>query len=160
MVDLVDLKLEDFQKYTFSGICCPCRIIDIYDGDTCDIGIKLDNRYIQIRLRLKDINCAELKPKHDIRDRDHVIEKAYLAKTKLIEYCTSTSIPISPENCKSRLECHEIMEKNRKILYTKLYDFDSFGRVIAELFLDHEYKQSVNQLMIDNGYAVRYVRSD
>ena len=151
-LDLVDLKLEDFKKFDFNGTCCPCKIIDIYDGDTCIAGIKWNNQYIQIRLRLKGINSAEMKPPKNIENRDSIIENAYLAKKKLIEYCTEES----PENCKSKKECEEIMKKNKKIIYVKMYHFDTFGRVISELYLDPEYNQSINKLMVDNGYAIKF----
>lgn len=150
--ELSDLKSEKFSKFDFNGVCCPCRVIDIYDGDTCNVGIKWDDKYIQLRLRLKGINTAEIKPKKNIENRDRVIEDAYFAKKKLIEFCTD----ICPKDCKSKKECVEIMEKNKKILYVKMYHFDVFGRVVSELYLDSEYKQCVNTKMVDEGYAIKF----
>lgn len=152
MTNLVNLKLEDFEKFDFNGICCPCKILHIYDGDTTIIGINWNNRYIKLRLRLKGINSAEIKPKKNIKNRDSIIETAYLAKKKLIEYCTNRC----PENCKSKEECEDIMKNNTKILHVKLYHFDNFGRVIGELYLDSEYKDCINTLMVDNGYAMKF----
>lgn len=152
MTDLCELNLEDFEKFDFNGISCPCRIINIYDGDTCTAGIKWNNRYIRLKLRLKGINSPEIKPSKKLKNRDEIIKNAYLAKHKMIEYCTD----ISPTNCQCKTECDEIMKKNKKILYVKMYNFDAFNRVVSELYLDQDFKNSVNKLMIEGGYAAQF----
>jgi hypothetical protein len=152
MVNLIDIEQKDFEKFDFNGICCPCKIINIYDGDTCTGGIEWNNKYIQLRFRLKGINSAEIRPPKNAINRDKIIENAYLAKKKLFEYCTDKI----PDNCRLKKECDKITKVNKKIIYVKMYNFDAFGRVVSELYLDPEYKYSINELMVDSGNAVKF----
>lgn len=152
MTTLTDAKIEDFIKFEFNGLHGQCRILDVYDGDTCTAGIVLNDKFVQVRLRLKGINSPEIKPKKIIENRDEIIDNAYKAKQKLIELCTN----ITPNDCKSKKECQEIMIKNKKIVYIKMYEFDVFGRVISELFLDSEYKHCINTMMIEGNFAIKF----
>lgn len=154
MSDLCNLNIEEFEKFNFNGLVCPCRILNVYDGDTCTAGINWNNKYIQLRLRLKGINSPEIKPSKKLANRDEIIKQAYLAKSKMIEYCTD----VIPNNCQSKADCEEIMKKNTKILYVKMYNFDAFNRVVSELYLDQDFKISINKLMIDGGYAVKFTK--
>ena len=39
-----------------------------------------------------------------------------------------------------------------------MYNFDAFNRVVSELYLDQDFKISINKLMIDGGYAVKFTK--
>ena len=68
-MDLCNLNIEEFEKFNFNGLVCPCRILNVYDGDTCTAGINWNNKYIQLRLRLKGINSPEIKPSKKLANR-------------------------------------------------------------------------------------------
>ena len=64
-MDLLDNSIFDLPLYSVNNIKCEGRIVDIYDGDTITVVIKLNNQLQKHKIRLYGINSPELKgPTH------------------------------------------------------------------------------------------------
>ena len=53
-------------------------------------------------------------------------------------------------------EIKELCSKSTKLIWVKCFDFDKYGRLLVELYDSKDAKLSINQLMIDNKYALSY----
>ncbi len=107
----------------------PCKLIDIYDGDTIKAEFPIDNenskKYIW-KCRLYGINSPEIKTKNSEEK-----SKGLLSKDHLHSLLTNKELMI---------ECKGL---------------DCFGRVLCILF-SNDIKGNINDLMIKDGFAVEY----
>ena len=124
------INIHKVPFYSFNGIVDYCEVCKCYDGDTIWIYRTINNKLYRIRCRLLGIDTAEMKSQNDE-------EKEFAINTRL--YLVS-------------------LIYNKKV-WIKFYDNDKYGRALCELFLtekDMVNNNSVNQLLIDKGYAQSY----
>lgn len=107
------------------------KVIKVYDGDTFTIGTALYNQYFRFSVRMAGIDCAEMKGSCENEKKI-----AVLARDQLSD---------------------KIMGKTVKLENLKM---DKYGRLLAYVYLlpitNPLKKYSVNQWMLDQGYAVPY----
>jgi micrococcal nuclease len=104
------------------------RIIRVVDGDTAYAIVDLGfNTSVKINFRLAFINTPELLS----TDKDER-SRAMLSRDRLVDLIEG------------------------KDVYLKSYRKDKYGRWLGEFFLNENDKVSVNQLMLDEGLAVKY----
>ena len=105
------------------------KVVSVYDGDTIKIVFPLNNKLYKWNCRLGRVDTPELRTKN-------LIEKkyGYIVRDKLRE---------------------KILNKVVKI---KCGDFDKYGRLLGEIFIENDNKEevSINQWLIDNNYAFEY----
>lgn len=163
-----EIPLEIWKKYDFSStnnFCLKdtilvCRIVDIYDGDTCTCVIPLFSRFYKFTVRLADIDTCEMKSKTDTNK-----ELAYKARMYLFNLVT--------KKIYTELDLHISRKDMRKILNDNIYltfilcgEFDKYGRLLGWLFnlseninkkeLFSDKSISFNHLLIKNGLAYFY----
>ena len=138
------LKYRDndkFQKFTLNNYSTYCKILSVYDGDTCTIGFKWhDGTYYNTRVRMMGHDSPEMKPRLNVKNRDKVIIKAHKAKEFLLDLTAN------------------------KILWVEFGDFDKYGRPLAKLYTENRNccipciysREEVNQKMLDNGHGYEY----
>ncbi len=110
------------------------RINSVIDGDTidCDIDLGFDISLNQ-RVRLAGIDTPESKTK-DLNEKKYGLEAKEYLKSKLQEF------------------------KGQLIIKTEKPDStEKFGRIIGWLFLGEETGMSLNEVMINEGYAWSYM---
>ena len=110
------------------------RLNSVIDGDTidCDIDLGFDISLNQ-RVRLAGIDTPESKTK-DTNEKKYGLEAKEYLKSKLSEY------------------------KGQLIIRTERPDStEKFGRIIGWLFLGEESGTSLNEMMINEGYAWSYM---
>lgn len=127
------------SKFSLKGELKKALVIDVYDGDTITVVFKHFDSINWWKVRLLDINSPELRPSRSLSNRDEIISAAKASRDYL-----------------ARL----IMNK---IIYIKCEEFDSFGRILAYIYLSKEEllnsisgSNSINRLMLNGGYAVEY----
>lgn len=103
-----------------------CRVIDVYDGDTCTILYHLDNKIVsRTSLRLAGIDTPEMKSNTlegtvATRIRDHV-------RNKILD----------------------------KILYVKFKKIDKYGgRIVGDLYLDDN--TTLSEYLLQKKYALPF----
>ena len=96
---------SDVEFFSLKGQRKWGKIVSIYDGDTCNVILILDNKPVKFRVRLSGIDCAEKRTKDDE-------EKAYALKAlNFFKDWVNNELVI--------LECE---------------DFDKYGRLLASIY--------------------------
>jgi endonuclease YncB( thermonuclease family) len=111
-----------------------CKVVDVYDGDSCKVVFSLRGEVNKWTIRLKGYDTPELRPSKLKENREEEIACAKKARDYL-----------------SKLVMNE-----GQLVYIKCGDFDKYGRLLGTLFLKEKDVLSVNQMMIDNGHGYKY----
>lgn len=90
--------------FSFEHIKTQCKIVYFYDGDSCTIILKHDNKFVKLKCRLKGIDTPELRSNY------------------------------SPEVLVARRVKDYVSQYNNQILNVHLFQFDKYGRTLIELF--------------------------
>ena len=131
------------------------KVVYVYDGDTIHIVFNMNNKLIKFNCRLISIDSPEICPKNikDVNKRNEEIESAIKSRNYLINQITN----IPNTNTKmTKNEIKELCGKSTKLIWVKCFDFDKYGRLLVELYNSKDSKISINQLMINNNYALSY----
>lgn len=117
------------DKFTLNGYKTFGKCVHVYDGDTVHIIFKIPNSDACYKwiVRLIGIDTPEMKSKNPNEKQKAKESQAFLSKLIL-----------------------------NKIIYVECLEFDKYGRLLGNLYLDINEPKSLNQLMIDNGYAKAY----
>ena len=119
------------KVFSFEGRKCIGKVVDVYDGDTVKIVFPLSekepDRLYKWNCRLINVDTPEIRTKN-LKEK----EFGKLVRNKLRE---------------------KILEK---LVYINCMDFDKYGRLLVEIFEYCEYKNSINNWLINNEYAKIY----
>ncbi len=130
------LKLCDKKtpKFSIDGQMKLCKVVDIYDGDSCRVVFKNNNILNKWNVRMNGYDSPEIRPSKKLENRDEIKKKAIEAKNYLKSL---------------------IMNENQ-LVNLKCFDFDKYGRLLGEIYINKTDTESVNDLMIKNNYAYEY----
>jgi endonuclease YncB( thermonuclease family) len=142
-VDPLDNIPDNIPKDSMKYKTFRCKVVDVYDGDTCTIIIykgnnetNIDNRYFfKYKVRMYGYNTPELKPKKSDFDseqqRQQEIKSAKLAKMALEEKILNKKLLIT---CKGR---------------------GKYGRLLGILRFPND-TTSINDWMVSSNYGKPY----
>ncbi len=151
-----EYNFDSTSEFSLNNKYLLCRIVDIYDGDTCTCILPLFNNFYKFTVRLADIDTCEMKSKSEINK-----ELAYKARMELFNYVTDNL------GVKKNIDLHTTRNEMRKILNENIYlvnilcgEFDKYGRLLGWLF-DSKISvinpsESFNQKLINNKLAYKY----
>jgi micrococcal nuclease len=122
-------KNNEYQHFSLAGKEKWAEVVDVYDGDTIKVIMKFRGKIDRWTVRMNGYDSPEMRPLRSDPDRVQIIEQAKIAKNALIDKIN-----------------------NRPVLM-KIYTFDKYGRLLADLFINGE---NINKWMIDNGYGYPY----
>tara|TARA_B110000208_G_C11786240_1_gene435736 strand:- start:186 stop:647 length:462 start_codon:yes stop_codon:yes gene_type:complete len=88
---------ENTSFYRFDNKKYYCKVIDIYDGDTITVAIKLNNKIFKHKVRMYGYDTPELKPRKNIPNRNKIIENAKYTKKILEELILNKIVVIRIE---------------------------------------------------------------
>lgn len=143
-IKLKDLSFDNTPEFTFKGRNFLSKILDVYDGDTITITIKVDGEYSRTQCRLMGLDSPEMKSK----DEDEK-KAAHLSRSHLMFLLTGKKI----ENETSREQIKKICAETNAIVNVKCLDFDKYGRLLVEIWAN---SINVNEKMISDGFAGPY----
>ena len=120
---------ENTPLFSLENISTFGKIVGNYDGDTCDIVIAapIFKENVRFKCRLMGIDCAEIR-------RSTEEEKLHAERAK--DYVAR-------------------WHKN-EVIYIKCYKFDSFGRVLVDVYKNLTSKKSLSDYLLEEGLAYRY----
>ena len=124
------MKLEDIvykDTIPFKPDITSGKVIKVYDGDTITIATQLpynNSPFFRFSVRLRGIDCPEIRSKNTSEK-----ECAVIARNLLIDNIY------------------------HKIVTLKNVDYDKYGRILADVFLDG---MNVTDVLIKNRLAVTY----
>lgn len=120
---------ENTPKYSFKDQNKICKVLDVYDGDTITIAIKLERNIFKVKVRMFGYDSPEMKPLKILNNREEIKKKALEAK-KILE--------------------NKILNK---IVNIEIKDFDKYGRLLGIIIYNEE---NINNYMINNNYGYAY----
>ena len=119
------------QIFSFEGRKCIGKVVDVYDGDTVKIVFPLSEkepeRLYRWNCRLTNVDTPELRTKN-LKEKAFGKEVRDHLRKKILD----------------------------KLVYISCMDFDKYGRLLVEIFDDEDYKVSINNWLIESGYAKQY----
>jgi endonuclease YncB( thermonuclease family) len=120
---------ENTPLFSLNGVTTFGKIVGNYDGDTCDIVIAAGtlNENVKFKCRLMGIDCAEMRSK----DLD---EKLHAEKAK--EFVANWH--------------------RNDIIYLHCHKFDSFGRLLVDVYRNIQSSKSLSEILIEYGLAYEY----
>ena len=130
----LSLATNDIPLFSLNGKIKKCKIVDVYDGDTCKAVFYLNKELHKWNIRMIGYDTPELRPRKNVPNREHEILKAKQARDFL------KSLVMNPN----------------QLVYIKCHEFDKYGRLLGEILIDKDDMITVNQLMIDKGHGVPY----
>jgi len=133
-------------QFSFNGINCMSRIVDITDGDTVKAIICFKDNYYKIIVRLNDIDTCETKSKCE-ENKNLGID----AKKRLYNLITDKTI----DGNDKKLIKQELLN-NCYLVYLKCYDFDKYGRVLGDIYKNENENNSFSSILIKEKLAYTY----
>tara|TARA_B110000259_G_C13894619_1_gene354347 strand:+ start:318 stop:884 length:567 start_codon:yes stop_codon:yes gene_type:complete len=128
------------NNFSLEGKYIRCRLVDIYDGDTCTCILYVFNNYYKFNIRLADIDTCEISSKIY-----NVKELGYKARMFLFKRVTN----LDEDLYISRKEMRNKLNKKVYLLNILCGEFDKYGRLLGWLFnKDILYKCSKELLLL------------
>lgn len=141
---LKDLSYENTPEFSFKGKIFFAKVLDVYDGDTITITVKVDGEYFRTNCRLNGLDSPELKS-HDEEEK----KAARMSRKHLMFLLTKEKIGVDV----SRSEIQKICGEINSIVNVKCLDFDKYGRLLVDIWVGGIH---INQKMIEDGFAGPY----
>lgn len=151
---ITSLKNCDVNKIVYlslNGLKTFAKVINVKDGDTIEVIIFNFNNFYKYNIRLSGIDTCETRSKNDL-----VKNIGIKAKYRLIEILTQKKF----ENLKKE-DIKDIFHKENIIVWVECFDFDKYGRLLANIFTYDENKdkigkKSISDILVDEKLAYRY----
>ena len=145
---------DDYSNYTYSN--CPKlfddvkivgRVVDIYDGDTLTVILKMLDNYYKFTVRLNGIDTCEIKNKNAI-----LKNRAFQARNEV--YYQITSNILSDEKI-DRKHLRMILNENVYMVNLHIYNTDKYGRLLADVYANNS-KKSLSDILLEKNMAYKY----
>ena len=122
------------KKFTLEGQTKLCKVVSVYDGDTCKVVFDHNGVINRWNVRMNGYDTPEMRPSKSLPNRDEIKKKAIASR----DYLKS-------------LVC-----KEDQLVYIKCGEFDKYGRLLGDIYINKDDQESVNNLMIKNGHGYEY----
>ena len=113
--------------FNLEGDMLRAKVIDVYDGDTVTLVFRFGSKIWKDKCRLAGVDTAEIRTR-DEDERVRGLEARDWLRAQVL-------------NKKVWVECGK---------------WDKYGRLLGTIFLSGDFQQSVNQELINHGFAVPY----
>jgi len=114
--------------FNFEGEMMRAKVVDVYDGDTITLVFRFGNKIWKDKCRLSGIDTPEIRT----RDADEKI-RGFAAR--------------------GLVRAHLFKKKS----WIRCGKWDKYGRLLGTIFLSSDCINSINQELIENGFAVPYL---
>ena len=131
---LDECTADNCPEFNFDGQINECKVVDVYDGDTCKVCFSMDTGFYKFPVRMLGYNSHEMKQKKD--DPNAATNKASAVAAR--DYLRSLVL-----GRRVFIQCHEQ---------------DKYGRILGRLYLDRTLAPSVcvNDMMLASGHGFVY----
>lgn len=138
-------NFDNTNQFTLNGTSLTGRLVDIIDGDSLVIILKVFGNYYKYNVRIMGIDTCEIKSKNQENKR-----LALEARCELLRLITNDSSHISSL---SKNEIRKILDTNLFLVDLECYDFDKYGRLLADIYFNNI---SLSKHLLDNKLAYVY----
>ena len=131
-----DLVDNKIKTFSLEGEIKKGKCVNVYDGDTIKVVFPIHDKLYRWNCRLSGVDTPEIRTKNKEEKK-----MGYKVRDKLREKILN------------------------KMIYVKCGEFDKYGRLLAEIYLENEYQvggssmetnTSINKWLINNKYAFKY----
>ena len=168
--ELLKCKDCNINNFSLKGKEFYCKVVNVYDADTCRAVFFLNGDLVKYTIRLKGVDSPEIRPPSSDKYRHFQITAAKQSRNRLIQLCTDCELEIESELSKSKIQ--KLINDNKKIIKIKCEEFDKYGRLLASLYTDIDRYSvneepvnkekvlnklfNINHKLIDEGFAYEY----
>lgn len=171
--ELLQCKDCNINDFSLKGKEFYCKVVNVYDADTCRAVFFLNGDLVKYTIRLKGVDSPEIRPPSSDKYRHFQITAAKQSRNRLIQLCTDCQLEIESELSKSKIQ--KLINDNKKIIKIKCKEFDKYGRLLASLYTDIDRYSvgeineepvnkekvpnklfNINHKLIDEGFAYEY----
>jgi endonuclease YncB( thermonuclease family) len=144
----------DVAEYSLTNMFLEGKVVNVYDGDTVHIVFIIDNKLVKFNCRLSGIDSPEICPKNikDKEKRDQEIYFAVKSRNFLIKQVTGEE----PGEKITKNEIKTLCGNSTKIIWVLCHEFDKYGRLLVEIFINKSDIISLNKTMIIESHAIEY----
>jgi endonuclease YncB( thermonuclease family) len=154
---LLEADANTYPDFTLAGKTAWGKAVSVYDGDTfrvlCFMN-KKDTIPVKYNIRVNGCNCPEIVPRKKHKNRDIEMKEGKIARNRFLQLVTDQPVQLNKNYSKNDIK--QIMEKNKKIIFIKFSDAGGFNRILADIYESDKSILSINQQMINEGYAIEY----
>ena len=122
------------KKFSLEGQTKLCKVVSVYDGDTCNVVFDNNGVINRWNVRMNGYDTPEMRPSKKLPNRDEIKQKAILSRDFL----------------------KSLIFNNEQLVYLKCGKFDKYGRLLGDIYINEDDKDSVNSLMIKSGHGYEY----
>lgn len=123
--ELESLDQSGIPKFSFKNYKTLIKIIKVIDGDTVIALFKFNNAFYKYNFRINGIDTAEIHSKNEIEKKIGLHAKNYVYELII-----------------------------NRILYAEFLDFDKYGRILINLYLENN--ENLSEHLVNGGYAKLY----
>lgn len=153
MEELKKATLENCKLFCLSGTYTYGKVLDIYDGDTLDLAVIVNNKLYHFKARMYGYDSPEMKPPKDDKNRNEIKKKAILSRNRLWDLLVDEKVPFG--------------EYHQYYFPVVCHEFDKYGRLLITAFKKDKkleelktkeicFEESINYQMIKEGYGYSY----
>ena len=157
MENLIQATNENTKLFSLEGYSTFCKVVDIYDADTCKLVFFLPNNnteIVKMSARLTGIDAPEIRPSKSSEYYEEEKKAAKIARNRFVQLATNCNIPDVKIQYKKK-EIKKIISENTKLVYCIFDKFDKYGRVLVSLSDDKD-SETYNNMLIEEGYGYEY----
>lgn len=122
------------DMFSLNGKFKLCKVVDIYDGDTCKVVFKVKNKLYRWNVRMLGYDSPEMRVSSQNPQREVIKANAVKARDYLID----------------------LVKKPNQLVYISCGEFDKYGRLLGTLYLSKNKDISINQMMVNAGHGKPY----
>lgn len=134
--------------FTLNGVTDYARVIEVYDGDTITIVMKVHETFLKFKCRLMDIDTCEIRSNNDKNK-----ELGLKARNRLIQLITDKQV----DEISSKKEISSFLEDDVYIIYVHCFGYDKYGRVLVHCYKNNDMNaKSFSHILVEEKLAYFY----
>jgi endonuclease YncB( thermonuclease family) len=134
-------------EFTLKDICLHGRLVDIIDGDSLIVILPIFDSFYKYHVRINGIDTCEMKSKSEQNKR-----LALRARSELLNLITNQNFGYDID----RKTIQEKLNDDVYIIYLECGDFDKYGRLLANVYVDNSKEVCFADHLVDVKLAYRY----
>ena len=126
------------------------RVVSLYDGDTLTIALNVFNSIYRFTVRLNGIDTCEIKSKNENNK-----ELAKNARNRMLSLITGKDVT-ETSTWNDRRKINNVLNKDVYLVWIECFDFDKYGRLLANLYSDENSVECFSKLLIKEKLGYEY----
>ena len=142
---LLDCQDCNINTFSLNGKEFICKIVNVYDADTCRAVFFLNGDLVKYTIRLLGVDSPEIRPPSKDKYRKYQIIEAKKSRNRLIQLSTDCNIEVNSEFTKNKIQ--KMINNNKKLVKIKCDDGGGMkGREIERWNQSLNYKNTDDYL--------------